>query len=260
MRLKDIQYLKMKTLEFMKIFDCFTYFNEQDMLRIRLEELGDVVDYFVVVEASQTFTGISKPFYFDNLPGWINKWKEKIIRVKIDFPTEANSSWLKEYYQRNAIAEGLTLAKSKDLIMISDADEIVNANIFKSKVNTPTRLDVKQYFWNFHWQAPAHCNQGARPVIVRKKHLDISCAQELRASNLPLVPNAGWHFSFFGEPEKIKNKIESFAHTEYNLDEYKNNQAILYRIENGIDPFDRFPLKYYEIDKSYPKFVQSMLY
>ncbi len=67
MRLKDIQYLKMKTLESMKIFDCFTYFNEQDMLRIRLEELGDVVDYFVVVEASQTFTGISKPFYFDNL-------------------------------------------------------------------------------------------------------------------------------------------------------------------------------------------------
>lgn len=250
----------MKTLEFMKIFDCFTYFNEQEMLRIRLEELGDVVDYFVVVEASQTFTGISKPFYFDNLPSWINKWKEKIIRVKIDFPMEANSSWLKEYYQRNAIAKGLTLANSKDLIIISDADEIVNADIFKDKLNTPTRLDVKQYFWNFHWQVPAHCNQGSRPVIAHKKDLDKSCAQDLRSNTLPLVPNAGWHFSFFGELEKIKNKIESFAHTEYNLDEYKNSEAILYRIENGIDPFDRFPLKYFEIDKSYPKFVQSMLY
>jgi len=244
-------------LVFMKIFDCFTYFNEQEMLQIRLEELGDAVDYFVVVEASQTFTGAPKPFYFDNLPNWIDKWKRKIIRVKIDFPAKANSSWLKEYYQRNAIAKGLTLADSEDFIIISDADEIVSAKVIKdiTSLDTPTRLDVKQYFWNFHWQVPAHCNQGARPVIARKKDLDSSCAQDLRANTLPLVPDAGWHFSFFGEVEKIKNKIESFAHTEYNSDEYKNSEAILYRVENGIDPFDRFPLKYYEIDSSYPEWV-----
>ena len=131
------------------------------MLQIRLEELGSIVDYFVVVEASQTFTGASKPLYFDDLPSWINKWKTKIIRVKIDFPAEANSSWLKEYYQRNAIAKGLTLADSEDFIIISDADEIVSAEVIKdiTSLDTPTRLDVKQYFWNFHWQVPAHCNQ-----------------------------------------------------------------------------------------------------
>lgn len=241
----------------MKIFDCFTYFNEAEILRIRLEELGDVVDHFVVVESSQTFTGKSKPFYFDDVPNWINNFNSKIIRVKIDFPPDANTSWLREYHQRNAIILGLDLAEPEDVIVISDADEIVRADILKeaSSLNLPCRLDVTQYFWNFNWQVPHHCNQGARPVIARRSDLDMSCAQELRAMLLPTIPNGGWHFSFFSELAQVQNKIESFAHTEYNIDDYKDSQNILYRIENGIDPFDRFPLKYYDIDNTYPDWV-----
>ena len=249
-------------LECMKIFDCFTYFNEAELLRIRLEELKDVVDYFVVVEASKTFSGKSKPFYFDDVPNWISDYNHKIIRIKIDFPKDANTSWLKEYYQRNAIALGLDLAEPEDIIIISDADEIVRADIIKETalLELPSRLDVTQYFWNFNWQVPYHCNQGARPVIARRSDLDLFCAQELRAMVLPVIPNGGWHFSFFSEPAKVQNKIESFAHTEFDLEQYKNNKNIVYRIENGIDPFDRFPLKYTEINKSYPIFVQNMIY
>ena len=249
-------------LEYMKIFDCFTYFNEADILRIRLEELGDLVDFFVIIEASETFTGSSKRFYFDDIPSWIDKWKDKIIRVKVNFPQDVNTSWLKEYYQRNAIISGLSLAEPEDIIIISDADEIINSNIVSQLklIEKPARLDVKQYFWNYNWQVPQHCNQGARPIVARFKDLETHSCQELRAGDWHTIPDAGWHFSFFGETEKIKNKIESFAHTEYDIAEYKNDEAILYRINNGIDPFDRFPLKYYEIDQTYPKFVQSMIY
>ena len=249
-------------LGYMKIFDCFTYFNEVDILRIRLEELGDLVDFFVIVEASETFTGSSKRFYFDDIPSWIDKWKEKIIRVKVNFPQDVNTSWLKEYYQRNAIISGLSLAEPEDIIIISDADEIINSNIVSQLklIKKPVRLDVKQYFWNYNWQVPQHCNQGARPIVARFKDLETHSCQELRAGDWQTIPDAGWHFSFFGETEKIKKKIESFAHTEYDITEYKNDEAILYRMNNGVDPFDRFPLKYYEIDQTYPKFVQSMLY
>jgi beta-1,4-mannosyl-glycoprotein beta-1,4-N-acetylglucosaminyltransferase len=69
---------------------------------------------------------------------------------------------------------------------------------------------------------------------------------------LPTIPNGGWHFSFLGEEDNIKNKIESFAHTEYDKDEFKSDELIMNRIKYGIDPFDRFPLKYQEIDDTYP--------
>lgn len=241
----------------MKIYDCFTYYNEEDMVQIRFEELSDVVDYFVVVESSQTFTGQPKPFYFDNLPRWIDEWKEKIIRIKIDFPDDLETSWEREFYQRNAIAQIVDRLDDSDVVLISDADEIVKSSLLKKITEhiIPARIDVKQYFWNFNWQVPSHCNQGARPIVCAKHSLKKNTPQELRGMTLPVIPDGGWHFSFFAESDKIRNKIESFAHTEYDSEEYKNSEAILYRIENGIDPFDRFPLKYCWVDDSYPRCI-----
>jgi beta-1,4-mannosyl-glycoprotein beta-1,4-N-acetylglucosaminyltransferase len=241
----------------MKIYDCFTYYNEADMVHIRFEELKDVVDYFVVVESSQTFTGKPKPFYFDDLPDWVDKWKEKIIRIKVDFPEELETSWEREFFQRNAIAQIIDKLDDSDVVIISDADEIVKSSLLENitEFRIPARIDVKQYFWNFNWRVPPHCDQGARPVICAKHNLKKNTPQELRGMTLPVIPDGGWHFSFFGESDKIKNKIESFAHTEYDSEEYKNSEAILYRIKNGIDPFDRFPLKYYWVDGSYPRCI-----
>lgn len=233
------------------------------MLRVRLEELGDIVDYFIIVEANETFTGKTKPFYLDELPEWADKWKDKIVKVKIYFDSpellHLKSAWEKEYHQRNAIVDGLALvdAQSEDIIIISDADEIIRGSVAKQihTISSPVRLDVYQYFWSYNWRAPQHCNQGARPVACRYKHLQSMTCQELRARSWSTVDEAGWHFSFFTDVENIKNKIESFAHTEYDTDEYKDSQQILNRIKNGIDPFDRFPLKYYEVDGTYPSWV-----
>ena len=48
------------------IVDCFPFFNELDLLEIRLNILKDVVDKFVLVEASKTQTKLDKPFYFED--------------------------------------------------------------------------------------------------------------------------------------------------------------------------------------------------
>lgn len=45
------------------IYDCFSFFNELDLLEIRLNVLKDVVDRFVLVEAGETHAGKPKPFY-----------------------------------------------------------------------------------------------------------------------------------------------------------------------------------------------------
>lgn len=246
----------------MKIYDCFTYYNESDLVRIRFEELKNIVDYHVVVEADQTFTGRKKDFYFNNLPSWVEEYEDKILRVKISFPKKKMTSWKREFFQRNSISDYLLNLdlEDDDIVIISDADEIPRASIV-SKLKDyplPTRLDVAQYFWNFHWRVPDHCNQGARPIACRFIDLKQYNAQDLRSNTKEIISNAGWHFSFLGEFEKIKNKIESFAHTEYDSPEYKDAEKILHRIANGIDPFDRFPLKYYEIDETYPLYIQQV--
>lgn len=243
----------------MKIYDCFTYYNESNLIQIRFDELKDVVDFFVVIEASKTFTGKDKPYFFDQLVDLNNKYSDKIIRIKIDFPNDNMSSWEREFYQRNCLPEKLMnhISSEDDIIIFSDADEIPRCKIVENilSYDLPTRLDVDQYFWSFNWKVPSHCNQGARPIAATFADIKKIGPQNLRSKTQSIIPNAGWHFSFFGELDKIKTKIESFAHTEYDEELYKDYNNILNRIKNGVDPFDRFPLKYHEIDSTYPKYV-----
>lgn len=240
----------------MTVYDCFTYFNEVDILRMRFEELKDRVGYFVVVEADQTFTGKPKPFYFDHLPSWIDEWKPRVIRHKISFPSQDMTPWEREIYQRNQIVQAIPKPNWDDVIIISDADEIPRPD-FIHKYESPMQLDVAQYFWNLNWRVPDHCNQGGRPVVTTFQDLTVTSAQELRSSNdIQRIPYGGWHFSFLGDGNQARNKIESFAHTEMDTEEFKSLDHIAKCSELGIDPFDRFPLKYEPIGLLHPIWVQ----
>jgi len=115
----------------MKIYDCFTFFNELDLLEIRLNELNDAVDYFVLVEATKTQTGLPKSLYFENNKKMFEKFNKKIIHVIVDdMPDIKRGAWVLENYQRNQIMRGLTKCKDDDIIFISDLDEIPNKNDF----------------------------------------------------------------------------------------------------------------------------------
>ena len=49
------------------LIDAFTYFNEKELVELRLKYLDPIVDYFVVVESNVTFTGKSKKWNFPDL-------------------------------------------------------------------------------------------------------------------------------------------------------------------------------------------------
>ena len=44
----------------MKVIDCFTYFNEDVVLDVRLNTLDEFVDYFVIVECAYEHQGTKK--------------------------------------------------------------------------------------------------------------------------------------------------------------------------------------------------------
>ena len=47
-----------------KIYDCFMFNNENDLLEIRLNILNNYVDYFIIIESSETHSGLKKKISF----------------------------------------------------------------------------------------------------------------------------------------------------------------------------------------------------
>ncbi len=73
-----------------KVYDAFLFSNELDILEIRLQELKDVVDKFVIIESNTTFTGVEKPFmlsdHIKNNPGTSDTFtqvKSKLVLHKV---------------------------------------------------------------------------------------------------------------------------------------------------------------------------------
>ena len=67
-----------------KIYDCFNFFNELDILEMRLNILYDYVDYFVIVESSVTHTGLEKEYIFEKNKERFSKFVDKIILFKVE--------------------------------------------------------------------------------------------------------------------------------------------------------------------------------
>ena len=67
-----------------KVYDCFTFFNELDLLEVRLNELDGVVDRFVLCESPYTFRGQPKPLVFQENRARFARFLPKIEHVVVD--------------------------------------------------------------------------------------------------------------------------------------------------------------------------------
>jgi beta-1,4-mannosyl-glycoprotein beta-1,4-N-acetylglucosaminyltransferase len=108
----------------MKIYDCFSYWDEDLLLDLRLNILNEYVDYFVIVEGNKTWQNNPKKLRFniDKFPNF----KKKIIYVPVEDMPDGDDPYLRENFQRNCILRGLKYSSDDDLIIISDLDEIPN--------------------------------------------------------------------------------------------------------------------------------------
>ena len=112
------------------IYDCFIFNNEVEMLELRLNVLGEVVDKFIIIEGDTTFSGVSKESVYLQNKDRFSQWEDKIDHHFITVPNLARS-WDREIYSRNY---PLTLPgfKDEDIIITSDVDEIPNPEAIAS--------------------------------------------------------------------------------------------------------------------------------
>lgn len=225
------------------IIDCFTFYNELKMLNFRLHELNDHIDYFIICEATQTHQGNPKPLFFERNKLFFKKFLNKIIHVVIDDFPETEDPWVREKYQRNAIHRGLSQLdlNLEDLIIISDVDEIpdINSIIYLKNNNFDGLLALKQDFYYYNLTCKTSQEWLHAKVCSYKKYLEIGSPEQTRWTGCNVLNNGGWHLSYFGDVNFIKNKIKNFAHSEVNQECFLKDEHIEQSINNNKDIFNR---------------------
>lgn len=230
------------------IFDCFTFCGEFDMLECRLTELDESVDYFVLVEAPETFTGKPKPLHYAENRERYARWADKILNLTATLPP--GDPWTKEAAQREALsAAGAVLAwEPEDTIVLSDVDEIWHPGLAIDRLPEPyTVLALKMYVHHLGWQHPIPWDG---PVVTKVRNLppaEIGTFQTLRSVRLHPRPHrvhsAGWHLSWFGGSDAAERKQRAFSHTEYadvdmlaaSVDGLHIDGTPLVRVEHTVD-------------------------
>lgn len=267
-----------------RIFDCFTFFNELDLLEFRLRLLSNVVDKFVICESNLTFSGNQKPYNFEENRSRYKEWEDKIIylpieQTKDDLPFEkvdtyspTNGPFLLEYQQRNALLYAAEFMNDGDIVLIGDLDEMPNpeaitaltqSGIIINGINNAVSFPMLFHYYYMNCQMEGYDKIWAGTVACFADYFKKFSPQYIRDNRayftkLPVL--AGYHFSYLGGVDKVKIKIQSFAHTELNRPEIVSEENILNAINNGQDVFGRPGISYTVMPvESYPEPIKSLM-
>ena len=273
------------------LFDCFSFFNELDILDIRLNVLAQVVDKFVLVEAVRRHSGEPKELCFEKNKQRFAPFLDKIIHVIVDDEPELPpdcpkliAAWAYENHQRNAIVRGLHGIKRDDVVMISDLDEIPNPmQISKYATRCVEKREVAvfsqiscRYYLNFvsmtmprwrgskmlswetfcanetyvgmdhHIPMPEFANRGPTPTRVRFLRPQL------------VIPEGGWHFSYYGGARQIQLKMKSIADYVCDAEADMSIEEIERRVKAGEDPLGRGERFYaVPLDAKFPDYVRA---
>ena len=232
-----------------KVYDCFMFNGEWDMINLRLHTHDPVVDFFVVVESNYTFSGVAKEFELNLEHPDLLPFLHKIRHVKVqDMPNNGNP-WDNEFWQRNALTRGLWDANAEDLIIISDCDELIKPEIIQYAKN---QLDhdwfgfvQPMYYCYMNNQCVGEHANRIWSVAVRYKRLSAHDAIWHRshagayAQGYMWFWDAGWHYSYMMDREQILHKLESFSHQELNVPQLKESINPEQSVRNNQDLLGR---------------------
>jgi len=240
------------------IYDCFPFYNEFDILEFRLQEMWDIVDRFVLVEATKTHANLPKPlFYMENRERF-KDYADKITHIVVDDMPDTTDAMYLDNFQRNGIARGLGDVQDNDLVLISDVDEIIRKSVLRNVIVAPQDVFAFQMimsnfkFNNICIEGESHAvwSMAARgrhmkrlsPQYFRNLRFRLVGAQnsgQLIEEFFQVIPHGGWHFSYLGNDDHVRNKIRNFAHQEFNTPEYIDQVDIEAFIRSGRDLYNR---------------------
>ncbi|MBQ3344519.1 MAG: hypothetical protein IJG84_21650 [Kiritimatiellae bacterium] len=268
------------------IYDCFSFFNELDILELRLKTLFDVVDRFVISESRYSHSGKKKRLLFKENQSRFTPYLAKIIYIVSPDPKEPDRAisdiayrWELENIQRNATIQHIAQTLSdEDILIVSDLDEIPSPEAIRRAVkqHRPVRLLQKLYYYYLnlrccttpYWSSgtvvlPVKCFNNEHTYAKIRQGIALvpsvnigSTATKVRfLQNIPKIRNGGWHFSYMGGIQYILTKLHSIAD---GLHDKADESYVRHCIETGNDPYDRGEWYFAEkLDDSFPSSVSD---
>jgi beta-1,4-mannosyl-glycoprotein beta-1,4-N-acetylglucosaminyltransferase len=246
-----------------QIYDCFPFFNELELLEVRLNELYDHVDKFVIVECTESYRGKPKPLHYAENKHCFEKFADKIIHIVVSEHFENENPWKREHFQRQQIMRGLKNCHNSDIIFLSDLDEIVKANRIKEITDLITSAQVqavlcrqKMYcgFINRYrgiWPGTvcASYREFKKRSIKKIRRLRNNTPRALRKARISktfCMQDAGWHFNSMGGTARFITKLESFSHKNLDVPGFDKAKHLV----DIINPLPRVA-----VDESFPSYI-----
>lgn len=251
------------------IVDCFTFFNEFDLLEIRLHELDPYVDRFVLVESAETFTGHPKPLWFaERGSGYLSEFRKKLVPLVAPPANNPKSAWDREQNQRDHIMAGIGDLGEEDLVIVSDVDEIPRGRDFERdtrehragrNANFLTPMVQNQYFFYLNllreggWPGPVLVTySNLKTVFGGSPHK----ARLMRRHGLPLK-RGGWHFTFMGGADAVMEKARAYSHFGSKMaNSLLDPEKLLDRMERSR-AVKAVKLRAVEVDSSFPLWLRE---
>ncbi len=242
-----------------KIVDMFCFSDEFTLLKIKLEEMYDWVDHFVIVEAPVTFRGDPKPLHFAEAKAQFARFADKIVHVVVDStPESLTSAWGREFYQRDCGLRALgDLCGEDDIVLISDVDEIVDRRAVQSFSGPFATLGMRYYSYFFNLER-IEAPQSRWAALVRARYLRQVGASYARFG-LPhyakghALDDAGWHFSKVRSAEGLERKFSTYSNlVRAPVDRNTFSKTIAeIRADGGLEGFVRR-----ELDDGIPEYIR----
>lgn len=205
------------------IIDVFPFFNEYDILDIRLQILNSVVDKFVIVEHDIDFNNQPKKYNLESrITSIKSKYPNKIEYIKIHSEPMLNDKWDQEIHQKNNLSCALDLYPDA-YFLFGDLDEVPNPALISNAIElykTSGPCIFLLYWCINRWDIVLK-QRWPGPVFGRKSDVILaggvrkfmcprgSKSMHWKNPSYPSLFPAGWHWSFFGDASHVIEKLNS---------------------------------------------------
>jgi beta-1,4-mannosyl-glycoprotein beta-1,4-N-acetylglucosaminyltransferase len=256
-----------KFLKKNKIVDCFFFYDEIEMLKLRVKELSPYVDYFIVIEGRIDYRNNPKKINFDIEDDFFNDYREKINHLVYDkFDKNSLKSIYENLkYERKLLSFNESIIDKfdiinhalynlretilsldlqfEDLILVSDVDEMPDLSNpetlshyikFDSLILRQTNFIWSSEFFDVYPHLGT-CVFNKSKLITDPKSLLFNYEWKTKMLYFPsIIVNNGYHFSHFYDYERTLNKLNLLYEPTDNV--ILNKSDILESMKNLIHP------------------------